>query len=125
MSNPSDLRYTTSHEWVRLEGDVATCGITDHAQDQLGEVVFVDLPDVGDQVTKGEGAAEIESVKAVSDIYAPVSGEVIAINEDLEDAPETVNSAPFGAGWLFKVKVADTVNLADSMNAEAYEASLS
>jgi glycine cleavage system H protein len=124
MIHPSNLRYTTSHEWIRLEGDVATCGITHHAQDQLGEVVFVDLPEVGDIVTKGEGAAEIESVKAVSDIYAPVSGQVVAVNEALEDAPETVNSAPFADGWLFKIHVDATLNLEDTMDSVAYEASL-
>jgi glycine cleavage system H protein len=125
MSHPADLRYTPSHEWIRLDGDVATCGITDHAQDQLGEVVFVDLPEVGDAVTQGEGAAEIESVKAVSDIYSPVTGEVVEVNEELEDAPETVNSAPYAGGWLFKVKLSGTLNLDGTLDAAAYEASLS
>lgn len=125
MSIPSDLKYSASHEWVRLEGDVAVCGITHHAQDALGDVVFVDMPDVGDDVTKGEGAAEIESVKAVSDIYAPVSGSILEINEALEDAPETVNGDPYGAGWLFKIQVSDAGEMASLLDAAGYQAQLS
>ena len=101
----SSRRYTRSHEWVIIDGDVATCGISDYAQRSLGDVVFVEMPEVDDTVTAGESCAEIESVKAVSDIYAPVSGTVIEVNEALEDAPETVNSAPTGAGWLFKIQL--------------------
>ncbi len=124
MSIPTDLKYSTSHEWVRLEGDIATCGITHHAQDSLGDVVFVDVPEVGDDVTKGEGAAEIESVKAVSDIYAPVSGEVVEINEAIEDGPEIVNADPYGEGWLFKVRITANGEVASLMDAQGYEAHL-
>ena len=121
MSIPADLKYSSSHEWVRLQGDVATCGISHHAQDALGDVVFVDMPEVGDEVTKGEGAAEIESVKAVSDIYAPVSGEVVEVNEALEDAPESVNSDPYGAGWMVKVRLADPGQLEQLLSPAAYQ----
>lgn len=119
MSVPANLKYTKSHEWVRIEGDVAVVGITQHAQDQLGDVVFVDMPGEGDDVTAGEGCAEIESVKAVSDIYAPVSGEVVGVNEAIDDDPETVNKDPYGAGWLFKIRFSD---LPDFMDAAAYSA---
>ena len=125
MSIPSDLKYSATHEWVRLEGDVAICGITHHAQDALGDVVFVDMPEVGDDVTKGEGAAEIESVKAVSDIYAPVTGAILEINEALEDAPETVNGDPYGAGWLFKIQIADSSEFDSLLDAAGYGAELS
>ena len=125
MSIPADLKYSSSHEWVRLQGDVATCGISHHAQDALGDVVFVDMPEVGDEVTKGEGAAEIESVKAVSDIYAPVSGEVVEVNEAIDDAPETVNSDPYGEGWLFKVRITAPGEVDALLDATAYGATLS
>mgnify|MGYP003953737453 CR=1 FL=1 len=124
MSIPTDLKYTSSHEWVRLDGDVATCGITHHAQDALGDVVFVDLPEVSDDVTKGEGAAEIESVKAVSDIYSPVSGEVIEINEAIEDGPEIVNADPYGEGWLFKVRITAPGEVESMFDSAGYEAQL-
>ena len=124
MSIPSELKYSASHEWVRLEGDVAVCGITHHAQDALGDVVFVDMPEVGDDVTKGEGAAEIESVKAVSDIYAPVTGAILEINEALEDAPETVNGDPYGDGWLFKIQMSDSSELDSLLDAAGYESQL-
>lgn len=104
MSIPAELKYTSSHEWIRIEGDIATVGITHHAQDQLGDVVFVDMPEEGDEVTAGEGCAEIESVKAVSDIYAPVSGEIVDVNGAIEDDPEVVNRDPYGEGWLFRVR---------------------
>jgi len=107
MSNiPSELKYATSHEWVRNEGDgTVTIGITEHAQDLLGDMVFVELPDVGDEVSTGDDICVAESVKAASDIYAPVSGKVVEVNEDLEDSPELVNSDAFGDGWLFKIKM--------------------
>jgi glycine cleavage system H protein len=124
MSNPTDLRYAKSHEWVRLEGDVATCGITNYAQESLGDVVFVDLPEVGDAFEQGGEIGEVESVKAVSSIYAPVGGEVVAVNEALDDAPETVNSAPYGDGWLFKLKVADAGEVAALLDAAGYAAYL-
>ena len=125
MSIPADLKYTTSHEWVRLEGDVATCGITHHAQDALGDVVFVEMPEVGDDVSKGTRAAEIESVKAVSDIYAAVSGEVVEVNEAIDDGPETVNSDPYGAGWLYKVRITAPGEVDSLLDADAYGGHLS
>jgi len=126
MSNiPNELRYASTHEWVRSEGDgVFTVGITEHAQDLLGDMVFVDLPDVGDAVTTGDDCAVAESVKAASDIYSPLTGEVIEINEQLEDSPELVNSDPFGDGWMFKVKAEDPLEVDGLMDAEAYGASI-
>ena len=123
MSNiPSDLKYATSHEWVRHEGDdIVTVGITEHAQELLGDMVFVELPDVGDEVSTGDDVAVAESVKAASDIYAPITGEVVEINEDLEDSPELVNADAYGDGWLFKVKVEDMGELESLLDAEGYE----
>ncbi|WP_026970865.1 glycine cleavage system protein GcvH [Aliagarivorans marinus] len=124
-NNPADLRYTNSHEWVRSEGDgVYTIGITAHAQELLGDMVFVDLPDVGDDLDAGDDCAVAESVKAASDIYAPISGSVVEINEELEDSPELVNSDAFGDGWLFKLKASDEGELDDLLNAEDYAASI-
>lgn len=108
MNIPSDLQYLKSHEYVRLEGDIATIGITDFAQDQLGDVVYVELPEVGRIVSSGEAVAVVESVKTASDIYSPVSGEVIEINSSLTDEPENINAEPYGNGFLFKVRVTDT-----------------
>ena len=124
MSNPQNLRYSKSHEWVRIEGDLATCGITQYAQEALGDVVYVDLPEEGDAFEQDGELGEIESVKAVSSIYAPISGEVIEVNEALDDAPETVNSDPYADGWLFKLKVASAGELDSLMDAAAYEAFL-
>ena len=126
MSNiPSELKYATSHEWVRNEGNgVVTVGITEHAQDLLGDMVFVELPEVGDTVSTGDDVAVAESVKAASDIYAPVTGEVIEVNEDLEDSPELVNSDAFGDGWLFKLKIEDEGELESLLDAEGYENSI-
>ncbi|RZQ51827.1 glycine cleavage system protein H [Pseudoalteromonas phenolica] len=123
MSNiPSELKYASSHEWVRAEGDgVYTVGITEHAQELLGDMVFVELPEVGDEVDAGEDCAVAESVKAASDIYAPITGEVVAINEDLEDSPENVNNDAYGDGWLFKVKASDESELENLLDAEGYE----
>jgi glycine cleavage system H protein len=104
VSLPQDLRYTKSHEWVRTEDDTATVGITDHAQEELGDVVFVELPSVGDTFEAGDTFGTVESVKAVSDIYAPVSGEVVEVNTALEDSPEKINEDPFGEGWIVKLK---------------------
>jgi glycine cleavage system H protein len=122
MSNiPSELKYAPSHEWVRNEGDgTFTVGITEHAQELLGDMVFVELPEVGDAVDAGEDCAVAESVKAASDIYAPISGEVIAINDDLEDSPETVNSDSYGEGWLFRIKASDESELENLLDAEGY-----
>ena len=124
MSNPQDLKYSKSHEWVRVEGDLATCGITPYAQEALGDVVYVDLPEVGDTFDKEGELGEIESVKAVSSIYAPITGEVIEVNEALDDAPETVNSDPLGDGWLFKLKVSAAEELGELLDAAGYEAFL-
>ena len=107
MNIPTELQYLKSHEWVRIEGDTATVGITDFAQDQLGDVVFVELPAVGKVLKQGENAAVVESVKTASDIYSPVSGEVIEVNSSLTDEPENINAEPYGNGFLFKVKISD------------------
>lgn len=123
MSNiPADLRYAASHEWARLEADGSvTVGISDHAQEALGDVVFVELPEVGKSLAAGQEAGVVESVKAASDIYAPIAGEVIAINEALTDAPENVNSDPYGS-WFFKLKPADAAELEQLLDAAAYQA---
>ena len=114
--------YTREHEWVRVEGDVATVGITDFAQGQLGDVVFVEVPEAGRQVGRGDEAAVVESVKAASDVYAPVSGEVTEGNQALVDEPSLINSDPEGEGWFFKLRLADTNELNDLMNADQYKA---
>jgi glycine cleavage system H protein len=124
VSYPSDLKYTPSHEWVRLDGDVATVGITFFAQDQLGDVVYVDLPEVGRAVSKGESVAEIESTKTVSGIYTPVSGDVVEVNEELSGSEEQVNKSPYDGGWLFKVRVSDPGELAGLLDSAAYQASV-
>ncbi|EWS98256.1 glycine cleavage system protein H [Pseudoalteromonas sp. SCSIO_11900] len=122
MSNiPSELKYAPSHEWVRNEGDgTYTVGISEHAQELLGDMVFVELPEVGDEVDAGEDCAVAESVKAASDIYAPISGEIVAINEELEDAPETVNNDAYGDGWLFRIKASDESEVDNLLDAEGY-----
>ena len=118
MNIPEDLQYTKSHEWVRIEGDTATIGITDHAQDELGDVVFVELPVEGDTFDAGESFGTVESVKAVSDLYAPVGGEVVEVNSALEDAPENINEDPYGEGWIVKLRTTDE---ADLLSPEEYE----
>ena len=120
---PADLRFTESHEWLRLEDDGIACvGITDHAQQALGELVYVELPAVGSTVSRGQACVVVESTKAASDVYAPVSGEVIAVNEALIAAPQTVNEAPYEGGWLFRVRMADTGELSGLMDAARYAA---
>lgn len=121
MNYPENLRYTKEHEWVGLEGDIATIGITDHAQSELGDIVYVDLPRVGAALEPGKSFGSVESVKAVSDIYAPVAGEVTEINEALSTAPETLNSDPHGAGWLVKAKVASSDEFNNLMSASDYQ----
>jgi glycine cleavage system H protein len=122
---PQELKYASSHEWVRSEGNgVYTVGITEHAQDLLGDMVFVELPDVGDAVTQGDDVAVAESVKAASDIYAPISGEILAVNEALNDSPETVNSAPYTDGWMFQIKASDEAEVAGLLDAAGYAASI-
>jgi glycine cleavage system H protein len=118
LSVPQDLQYTRSHEWVRTDGDTATVGISDHAQDELGDVVFVELPDEGATFDAGESFGTVESVKAVSDVYAPVGGEVVEVNSSLEDAPEKINDDPYGEGWLVKLR---TSGEADLLSPEEYE----
>jgi glycine cleavage system H protein len=119
---PADLRYTKEHEWVRLEGDLATVGITDHAADQLGDIVFVELPAIGTALRQLATFGVVESVKAVSDLFAPVGGEVVEVNETLAGAPEVVNSDPYGAGWLLRVRVADPAEVDALLDSAAYEA---
>ncbi len=120
---PSELKYASSHEWARLEEDgTVTVGITDHAQEALGDVVFVEMPEVGSTLGAGDEAGVVESVKAASDIYSPLGGEVIAINEALEDEPETVNGDPYNDGWFFKLQPADTSELDALLSAEDYQA---
>lgn len=119
---PSDLKYAKSHEWVRVEGDEATVGITDHAQDQLGDMVFVELPETGTSYAAGDACAVVESVKAASDVYAPLSGEVLEVNDALSDSPELVNQDAFGDGWICKLKISDPAELAALLDAEAYGA---
>ncbi len=121
MEAPPGLKYSKEHEWVSTEDSIATVGITDHAQEQLGEIVYIELPAVGDKVSKDDPFGVVESVKAVSDIYAPVSGTVVAVNEDLPESPETVNEDPYGDGWLIKVRVSDEGDLADLMDSDEYE----
>ena len=124
MTTPTDLRYTTSHEWIRTEADgTLTIGVTDHAQEALGDVVFLELPEAGRAVTAGEAVAVIESVKAASDIYAPVAGEIIANNPDAVDAPETVNADAYAA-WLFKLKPANAADVDPLLDAAGYEAAI-
>jgi len=120
-SYPSDLKYDKEHEWVRVEGDVAVVGISDFAQDQLGEVVYVDLPAVGDTVTAGDTFGEVESVKSVSELYSPVTGEVVKVNDELDGAPETVNEDAYGGGWMIEVKLADPSELDGLMDAAEYQ----
>ena len=121
IETPADLKYAETHEWLRQDGDgVIVIGITDYAQDALGDVVYVELPEVGDELAAQDEAGAVESVKAASDIYAPVSGEVIAINEALEDGPETINESPYGDGWFFKMRMSDAAELDRLLNAEQY-----
>jgi glycine cleavage system H protein len=121
---PGDLKYTKSHEWVRLEGNTATIGITDYAQSELGDVVFVEMPNVGRELAANDSFGSVESVKTVSDVYAPIAGEVIEINQDLSRESELMNSDPYGRGWLIKLKVLDTGDTGSLMDADAYQASL-
>jgi glycine cleavage system H protein len=123
MANiPADLKYLDSHEWARVESDgTVTIGISDHAQGALGDLVFVEVPELGKSLSKGGAAAVVESVKAASDVYSPVSGEVVAANDALGSSPELVNSDPYGAGWLFKIKPSNTAELQQLLDAKAYE----
>ena len=124
-SYPDDLKYHSEHDWARVDGDTATLGITWYAQDQLGEVVFFDPPEVGKTIAKDEPYAEVESVKAVSDVIAPVSGEIVEVNEALKDSPEQINEDSYGEGWLVKIKLADPSEADSLLDAESYRSSLS
>ena len=120
---PAELKYVASHEWIRDEGNgVVTVGITDHAQELLGDVVYVELPEVGSNLAEGDGAGVVESVKAASDVYSPLAGEVLEINQALVDAPETANSDPYGAAWFFKLKLTNPADLDSLLDAQAYAA---
>ena len=121
MNFPEELKYTEEHEWVAIEEDIATIGISDFAQRQLGDVVFVELPEVGDELEAGKPFGVVESVKAVSDIYSPLSGEVVEINEELPDAPETLNTSPYEDGWLIKVRLSNPQEVDDLLDVSAYQ----
>ena len=121
MKIPDDLMYSKDHEWVRLIGLVARVGITDYAQDALGDVVFVQLPNAGQSVEAGSSCSEVESTKSVSDIYVPVSGKIIAVNQVLSESPGLINSDPYGDGWIMEIEVADTTSVAGLMNASSYK----
>ncbi len=122
MNVPEDLRYSSDHEWLRLDGDRVRVGITDYAQDALGDVVFVQLPEVDADVEAGASIAEVESTKSVSDIYAPIAGRVVEVNTDLEGAPESLNSDPYGGGWIFVIEAADPATVDSLLDANAYRA---
>lgn len=124
MVFPEELRYTSTHEWARVNGDIATVGITDFAQDSLGDIVYVELPQVGTAFKKEEPFGSIESVKAASDLYAPLSGEVSEVNEELADHPEWVNQEPYGKGWMIKLKIADSSEIDGLLTADQYKAQL-
>jgi glycine cleavage system H protein len=124
MTFPANLKYTKDHEWILVEGTTGTVGITDHAQGELGDVVFVELPAVGKTVKHGESFGTIEAVKAVSDLYAPVSGQILEVNGDLTASPELVNKDPYGKGWMVKLKLANPDEIKQLMDAEAYKASI-
>lgn len=119
--NPKNLKYHREHDWARVEGDVAVIGLTSFAQESLGDVVYIELPEIGTDIVAGQPYAEVESVKAVSDVYAPLSGSVLEINEEVVDAPELINESPFENGWLVKVQLSDPAELDDLMTAEEYE----
>ncbi|MBC8550986.1 MAG: glycine cleavage system protein GcvH [Candidatus Brocadiales bacterium] len=120
MENPIDRKYTKEHEWIKIDGDIATIGITDYAQDQLTDIVFVELPEVGKQVDRNGNLCVVESVKSVSDIFSPISGEIVEVNKDLENSPDLVNNEPFAGGWIAKLKVENEAELDQLMTTEEY-----
>ncbi|NUF16288.1 glycine cleavage system protein GcvH [Acinetobacter lactucae] len=124
MNHPSELKYARTHEWVKIEGDLVITGITDHAQDELGDLVYVETPEVGSKVTAGEQAGVVESVKTASDIHAPVSGTVVEVNTDLEDDPDFVNDDPYGKGWIYKIKPDNIADVEKLLTNSEYEAGL-
>jgi len=121
MNHPATLKYAATHEWVKIENDLVITGITDHAQDALGDLVYVELPEVGREVTAGEAVAVLESVKTASDIHAPVSGVIVAVNEALEDDPDLINDAPYDKGWIYKIKANDLADVEKLLSNEEYE----
>lgn len=121
MNHPATLKYAATHEWVKIENDLVITGITDHAQDALGDLVYVELPEVGREVTAGEAVAVLESVKTASDIHAPVSGVIVEVNEALEDDPDFINDAPYDKGWIYKIKATDLADVEQLLSNEAYE----
>ena len=121
MNFPDNLKYTNDHEWIRVEGDMGWVGVTDYAQGELGDVVFVELPALGTKIQKGKSFGTIEAVKAVSDMFAPVSGEVLEINKDIQSSPEKVNKDPYGGGWFIKMRIANPAELADLLDVDAYK----
>lgn len=124
MNHPSELKYAATHEWVKIEGDLVITGISDHAQDALGDLVYVEAPEVGRQITAGEAVGVVESVKTASDIHAPISGEVVEINENLEDDPDFVNDAPYTKGWIYKIKANNIADIEKLLSNTDYEAGL-
>ena len=124
MNTPSELKYTKDHEWVRVEGNVATIGITDFAQSELGDIVFVDVDSVDDELSSGDVFGSVEAVKTVSDLFLPLTGKVVEFNSDLEDQPELLNTDPYGKGWIIKMKLDEGVEVAELLSAEQYQASL-
>ncbi|MBJ9738197.1 glycine cleavage system protein GcvH [Acinetobacter oleivorans] len=124
MNHPSELKYARTHEWVKIEGDLVITGITDHAQDELGDLVYVETPEVGSKVTAGEQAGVVESVKTASDIHAPVSGTIVEVNTDLEDDPDFVNDDPYGKGWIYKIKPDNIADVEKLLTNAEYEAGL-
>ena len=124
MNIPPDLKYTSDHEWIKVEGDIATIGITDFAQGELGDIVYVEIETEGDSLDKGEVFGTVEAVKTVSDLFMPLKGEVIEVNENIESAPESVNDSPYEDGWMIKVKITDSAELDNLLSAEAYKEEL-
>ncbi len=124
MNFPKDLKYTEDHEWVRVNGKIAEVGVTDHAQSELGDIVYIDIPDFDAKVTAGETVGTIEAVKTVADMFAPVSGKIVEVNTALNDAPETVNQDPYGAGWIVKIEMSNPAELDKLMDADTYSANL-
>ena len=124
MNHPSELKYASTHEWVKIEGDLVITGISDHAQDALGDLVYVEMPELGQQITAGQQTGVVESVKTASDIHAPISGEVVAVNSSLEDDPDFVNDDPYGKGWIYKIKPNNIADIEKLLSSSEYEAGL-
>ena len=122
MATPNNLKYSEDHEWVKIDENTVTIGITDFAQDELGDIVFVELPEEGDDITQGESFGSVESVKTVSELYAPLNGKIVEVNEELEDSPELVNESPYEEAWMVKVELEDTSQLDDLLDADGYKA---